>query len=121
MQPEDLPSDIQEGDTTSGYHKLVVQQLPLLEETEWIIGNTVYELESEASDAVRQTAAPIYSLGPFLPSVYLEANCKHEEMSMNPTSFSLWAETDCSQWLDSKARSSVLYVSFGSMVHVGKM
>ena len=120
MQPEDLPSDIQAGDTTNELHKLVVQQLPLLEETEWIIGNTVYELESEASDAIRQTAAPIYSLGPFLPSVYLEDECKHDEMSLNPTSLSLWGETDCSQWLDSKARSSVLYVSFGSMVHMSK-
>jgi len=120
LQPEDLPSDIQIGDTSSDLHRLVVQQLPLLEETEWVIGNTVYELEREATDAVRETAAPIYSLGPFLPSVYLEAECKYKEMSMNPTSLSLWEETDCSKWLDSKARSSVLYVSFGSMARMSK-
>jgi hypothetical protein len=120
LQPEDLPSDIQMGDTSSVLHGLVVRQLPLLEETEWIIGNTVYELEREASDGARETAAPIYSLGPFLPSFYLETECKHKEMSMNRTSLSLWAETDCSQWLDSKARSSVLYVSFGSIARMSR-
>jgi len=120
LQPEDLPSDIQTGDTCNLLHRLVVQQLPLLDETEWIIGNTVYELEREASDGVRNTAAPICSLGPFLPSFYLEAECNHEEMLMNPTSLSLWAETDCGQWLYSKARSSVLYTSFGSMARISK-
>eukprot|EP00253_Pinus_taeda_P032603 PITA_32603 len=115
LQPEDLPQDIQTGDLSHAFHTLVVEQIALLEDTEWIIGNTVYELEREANDA-----APIYSLGPFIPSVYLEAECKHKEMSMNPTSLSLWEEMDCSLWLDSKARSSVLYVSFGSNARMSK-
>ncbi|KAH9310623.1 hypothetical protein KI387_025658, partial [Taxus chinensis] len=101
--------------------KYRASQLPALEEAAWIIGNTVNELESQASDAIKEKFPPIRSMGPLLPSICFEDGEKQEEFSVvSPTSLSLWAESNCLSWLDSKQRCSVLYVSFGSMAQMSK-
>ncbi|KAH9310613.1 hypothetical protein KI387_025648, partial [Taxus chinensis] len=121
LRPEDLPSDIQAGDPSNLVHQLILQQLPALEEAAWIIGNTVYELESQASDAIKEKCPPLRSVGPFLPSICFEGGDKQEFFSVeSPTSLSLWAESNCLPWLNSKQRCSVLYVSFGSMAQMSK-
>ncbi|KAH9310610.1 hypothetical protein KI387_025645, partial [Taxus chinensis] len=120
LELEDLPTDIQAGDPSNIVHQLVLQQLPFVEEAAWIIGNTVYELETAASDAIKEKC-PLRSIGPLLPSIYQEGKVKEEESSVVISrSLSLWEEFDCLPWLDSKRRCSVVYVSFGSRAQMSK-
>eukprot|EP01018_Ginkgo_biloba_P005998 Gb_26148 [translate_table: standard] len=115
MQPQDLPSFIQKGDRSDLVLQLIFRQFELLDEADCIIGNAIYELESEASDAV-ESKAPMWSVGPLLPSVYL--NDPKSAGGLIETS--LTQESNCLPWLDSKPKSSVLYVSYGSLVHMSK-
>lgn len=82
----------------------------LLKNADFILFNTVQELEQDTISHLAQNHS-IYTIGPILPPGLT-----------NPStlSTSLWAETDCTQWLNTKPHASVLYVSFGSYAHTTK-
>lgn len=55
---------------------------------------------------------PVHAIGPTLPSLYLDNRVQHD----HDYGFNIFnPETNiCLKWLDSKAKGSVVYVSFGS-------
>eukprot|EP01018_Ginkgo_biloba_P018150 Gb_12020 [translate_table: standard] len=48
LEPKYLPSHIQDGDSTSDMHQTLSTQFELVSRADWVIGNTVDDLESEA-------------------------------------------------------------------------
>eukprot|EP01018_Ginkgo_biloba_P031123 Gb_30407 [translate_table: standard] len=119
MQPRDLPFQVKDNDLASFMHQLISCQFQLLDKADWVIGNTVYDLESEANDAVQVKTAPIHSMGPLIPLAYLLRGLNSEQVIIKPKT-SLWTESNCLPWLDLKPTSSVLYISFGSMNQVSQ-
>ncbi|GLJ56132.1 hypothetical protein SUGI_1205030 [Cryptomeria japonica] len=107
----DLPSYLQERDLSTVEHGVIYQAFQSVRKADWIISNTVEELESRTIQELQvQSGIPFGSVGPLF---------QHHH-SKGEVGTSMWVESDCRSWLDSKPKNSVLYVSFGSYAHVSK-
>ncbi|KAH9310606.1 hypothetical protein KI387_025641 [Taxus chinensis] len=116
IQSRDLPSFLQLQDTSSDYVlDLLMKSFQSARRADWVLCNSFSNLEPESIKAM-STETPILTVGPLLPSSYLDSQ-NSRDITVR-TSF--LAEYQPSTWLDTKPLDSVIYVSFGSLVHVSK-
>lgn len=109
IEPRDLMSYLQATDITTVLHRIIDKAFTDVKRADFVICNTVQELEQDTLTALNQKQ-PVYAIGPILAN----------DFAKTKIAMSLWSESDCSQWLNTKANGSVLYVSFGSYAHVSK-
>lgn len=113
LKVTDLPSYLQELDVSTVGHKIIYAAFQSAHGADWIVSNTVEGLESRMI-AELQLRKPFLSVGPLLPSAFLNENSSKDET----VGTSMWQESDCTIWLDSQPKRSVIYISFGSYAHV---
>ncbi|KAH8498523.1 hypothetical protein H0E87_017442 [Populus deltoides] len=76
----------------------------------WVLGNSFFGLEKDAIESMADLC-PISPIGPLVPPSLLGADKDHD------TGVEMWkVEDTCIEWLNKGAPSSVIYVSFGSLV-----
>lgn len=110
MRVKDLPTFVRK---TSPGDEYMLQALCLQVErakrASAIIFNTFYELESDLLDMLSSIFPPCYGVGP------LKLLEKKIDESVACIKSNLWKEENsCLQWLESKQKSSVIFVNFGS-------
>ncbi|XP_021761605.1 UDP-glycosyltransferase 86A1-like [Chenopodium quinoa] len=109
IEPHDLMSYLQDKDVSTNMHKLIFQAYQDVRQADYVLCNTVQELELDTISAL-QALMPFYAVGPIFPPVSPDHAV--------PTS--LWTESSCLEWLGPKPNGSVLYVSFGSIANISK-
>ncbi|KAL0366572.1 UNVERIFIED_CONTAM: UDP-glycosyltransferase 86A1 [Sesamum radiatum] len=103
-------SYIQAPDAVPVLMKIVAKAFEQVKNADFILCNTVQELEPECLSALN-LKQPAYAIGP--------VNF-FSDIAKTVVGKSLWSESDCSHWLSSKPPASVLYISFGSIVQINK-
>lgn len=113
MSTKDLMPYFKESESTTLVHKGMVAAFKEVKKADFILHNTVQELESDTLSFLSHKKQPNYAVGPinFL---------KNGTPIITTVPKSIWAESDCNQWLETKRPGSVVYVSFGSLVKISK-
>ncbi|KAG6388381.1 hypothetical protein SASPL_149806 [Salvia splendens] len=101
MRPRDLMSYVQYPDMIPMLTEIEVKAFDHVKQADFILCNTVEELESDTLSALNQIL-PSFPIGPI--------NFYDGSLAR-----SLRPHTDCTEWLNSKPPASVLYISFGSI------
>ncbi|XP_028765437.1 UDP-glycosyltransferase 74F2-like isoform X1 [Neltuma alba] len=118
LEPPDLPSFLylQYG-MYPIFWDLVVDTFDNIGKADWLLPNTVYELEPEAVDLMRRMW-PVKTIGPTVPSMFLDKKIQDDQdygISMFKPENDL-----CMNWLHHKPKASVIYVSFGSLANLSE-
>ncbi|KAJ4967199.1 hypothetical protein NE237_019048 [Protea cynaroides] len=111
LQPADLPSFVLPSNRFVCFSKLLSELFQdHLSKFKWVLGNSFSELEKDVVESMAELS-PIRSIGPLVPSTLLGLG------EGGDFGLDMWKpEERCIEWLDRMPVSSVVYVSFGSML-----
>ncbi|KAL3642604.1 hypothetical protein CASFOL_013419 [Castilleja foliolosa] len=110
INTKDLMSYIKEQDSSNIFYRSLSEAFQEVKKADFVLHNTVEELESDTLSALNKHF-PNYAVGPINFS---------RNLATSTVNKSLWSESDCTEWLESKSTGSVLHASFGSFVHTSK-
>ncbi|KAK7282500.1 hypothetical protein RIF29_11332 [Crotalaria pallida] len=117
LQLGDLPSFFCNYEKDSVTLHSLSAQFTNTHKADWVLCNTVYELEKEIVNWTMKIWPKLRTIGPSIPSMFLDKRLENDE-DYGAAQFS--SDEECMKWLEDKPKGSVVYVSFGTMVAINE-
>ncbi|CAH8253202.1 unnamed protein product [Arabidopsis lyrata] len=113
LRLKDIPSFIRTTNPDDIMLNFIIREADRAKRASAIILNTFDDLEHDVIQSMQSIVPPVYSIGPLH---LLEKQEISEDSEIRRMGSNLWREeTECLNWLNTKARNSVVYVNFGSI------
>jgi len=114
LKPQDLPSFILPSNPIKTMSNVLAEMFQDMKKLKWVLANSFYELEKDVIDSMAEIF-PITPVGPLVPPSLLGQDQKQD------VGIEMWAPQDsCMEWLNQKPPSSVIYISFGSLIFLSE-
>ncbi|GAA0171311.1 transferase [Lithospermum erythrorhizon] len=114
MELKDIPAFVAKPEVFPGYFQLAISQFTNVDEADFVLVNTFYDLEDQVVDAMSKYI-PLLTIGPTVPLSYLDKQVDKKEKDYGYNLFNSDSSVSITNWLSTKPIGSVIYVSFGSM------
>ncbi|XP_030553248.2 UDP-glycosyltransferase 74F2-like [Rhodamnia argentea] len=119
LEPSEMPSFIYKLGSYPAFYDMVVNQFTNVDDADFVLFDTFYELEKEVVDWMSANLWPLKTVGPTLPSLYLD-NRLLDDAAYSINLFTPTTTSTVSAWLRRHPPHSVVYVSFGSMANLDR-
>ncbi|KAI4354083.1 hypothetical protein L6164_002983 [Bauhinia variegata] len=116
LAQKDVPSFLYDYESYPDILHCSLDQFSNIEEADWVLCNSFYELEQEVAEWFRKTLPKLRTIGPTVPSMFLDKRLKDDE----DYGCALFKSEECVKWLDERRKGSVCYVSFGSYANLSE-
>ncbi|KAL2936106.1 UDP-glycosyltransferase 74G1 [Bienertia sinuspersici] len=111
LQPSEAPSFVYKYGSYPFWLDIYLEQFSCIDQVDWVLCNSFYKMEEEVVDWMTKKWK-VKTIGPTVPSYYLDKRLKDDkdyDMHLLKPNTTL-----CKNWLDTKPKDSVVYVSSGS-------